>query len=580
VTGRRSNTTANITVNGSAAAYQGLYFWKEAANTPTPYGAGDVYEPVQVKEGTNTLTPDPDPLQFLGVPWRLNGSIPNPISYDVDGNLLTDGRWTYTWDGENRLISMSAPAWTQPAGPIIPGGTLDAITLSFRYDGLSRRISKKVTITTNGVATSTMEGYLYDGWNLVMITTLDPSNLTGETVQGRKWSCLWRPDVGSSLYARSSWQKAGGVGGLAWLQTGSAQNLSTGGTSGAIVTGTGEVHIPMADHMGNIRHYVHFRPTTSTGPYGSYTNLIVSQSANFEYDAFGREVRANGTTVAANPPPPAAPTIPPGLTAGTPYTDALPFHFSSKFTDPESGLNYYGYRFYDPKEGRWLGRDPVSERGGNNIYGFVFNRSTSRIDYLGLEISYPDVPIPRANDPDWDVPDGAPADSNHEGIECDGKGRARIKKGTGDTKGCCKPCVEEHEQSHADDVNGQKSNPCDGKPAGARPSFKDAAVQRQTEMKAYKREIDCYAKMAAKSQQPGNELSKECLRALSVRMEDIMDAWRGLEELPTEKGKKPAATVSDNSPCVTGYMEEGNNLRNQGNVGGSVDIVKKAFGVK
>ena len=100
VTGRRSNTTANITVNGSAAAYQGLYFWKEAANTPTPYGAGDVYEPVQVKEGTNILTPDPDPVQFLGVPWRLDGSIPNPISYDVDGNLLTDGRWTYTWDGE------------------------------------------------------------------------------------------------------------------------------------------------------------------------------------------------------------------------------------------------------------------------------------------------------------------------------------------------------------------------------------------------------------------------------------------------------------------------------------------------
>ncbi len=211
-----------------------------------------------------------------------------------------------------------------------------------------------------------------------MITTLDPSNLTGETVQGRKWSCLWRPDVGSSLYARSSWQKAGGVGGLAWLQTGNAQNLSTGGTSGAIVTGSGEVHIPMADHMGNIRHHVHFRPTTSTGPYGSYTNLIVSQSANFEYDAFGREVRANGTTVAA-------PITPPGLTAGTSYADALPFHFSSKFTDPESALNYYGYRYYDPKDGRWLNRDPMGEKGGLNLYGFVGNDRVNRSDFLGLQ---------------------------------------------------------------------------------------------------------------------------------------------------------------------------------------------------
>ncbi len=70
-----------------------------------------------------------------------------------------------------------------------------------------------------------------------MITKLDPS-ASSESVLTRKWSCLWRPDVGSSLSARSSWQKAGCVGGLAWLQTGSAQNLSTGGTSGAIVTGT------------------------------------------------------------------------------------------------------------------------------------------------------------------------------------------------------------------------------------------------------------------------------------------------------------------------------------------------------
>ncbi len=54
----------------------------------------------KLKEGTTVLTPDPAPVQFLGVPWRFNGTIPNPISYDVDGNLLTDGRWTYTWDGE------------------------------------------------------------------------------------------------------------------------------------------------------------------------------------------------------------------------------------------------------------------------------------------------------------------------------------------------------------------------------------------------------------------------------------------------------------------------------------------------
>jgi RHS repeat-associated protein len=277
---------------------------------------------------------------------------------------------------------MTAPAWTQPAGGFLGGQTtLDAITLSFRYDGLSRRISKKVTITKNGVVTSTMEGYLYEGWNPVMITKLDPA-ASSETVLTRKWSCLWRPDVGSSLYARSSWQQAGGVGGLAWMQTGAAQDMASDNNPAApSLQGSCEIHIPMADHMGNIRNYLHARSTAlddGSGTGSTYAMVNFTPSANFEYDAFGREVRANGTTVAAT-------NTPPGLTVGTAYADTLPFHFSSKFTDPESGLNYYGYRYYDPKDGRWLGRDPIGERGGCNLYCSMENLSVNAIDFIGLE---------------------------------------------------------------------------------------------------------------------------------------------------------------------------------------------------
>jgi SRSO17 transposase len=56
-----------------------------------------------------------------------------------------------------------------------------------------------------------------------MISKLDPGN--GAHL-ARKWSCVWRPDIGSRLYARGSWQAAGGVGGLAWLQTGIAQTVA------------------------------------------------------------------------------------------------------------------------------------------------------------------------------------------------------------------------------------------------------------------------------------------------------------------------------------------------------------------
>ena len=33
---------------------------------------------------------------------------PEICTYDVDGNLLSDGRWTYAWDGENRLIGLTS----------------------------------------------------------------------------------------------------------------------------------------------------------------------------------------------------------------------------------------------------------------------------------------------------------------------------------------------------------------------------------------------------------------------------------------------------------------------------------------
>ena len=47
------------------------------------------------------------------------------------------------------------------------------------------------------------------------------------------------------------------------------------------------------------------------------------------------------------------------------------------------GLNYYGYRYYDPVTGRWVSRDPIGERGGANLYAFVRNESTGRTDILG-----------------------------------------------------------------------------------------------------------------------------------------------------------------------------------------------------
>jgi RHS repeat-associated protein len=59
------------------------------------------------------------------------------------------------------------------------------------------------------------------------------------------------------------------------------------------------------------------------------------------------------------------------------------FHGESR--DEETGYYNYGYRYYDPKTGRWLSRDPIGERGGLNLYGFTYNTPTDSIDVLGRE---------------------------------------------------------------------------------------------------------------------------------------------------------------------------------------------------
>jgi len=60
------------------------------------------------------------------------------------------------------------------------------------------------------------------------------------------------------------------------------------------------------------------------------------------------------------------------------------FRFSTKYLDSETALYYYGYRYYDPQNGRWLSRDPIGEQGGMNLRNFVLNRAIEDIDPLGL----------------------------------------------------------------------------------------------------------------------------------------------------------------------------------------------------
>ena len=62
----------------------------------------------------------------------------------------------------------------------------------------------------------------------------------------------------------------------------------------------------------------------------------------------------------------------------------LQWENAPRSTKSASGVLYYGFRYYSPRMGRWINRDPIEEEGGVNLYGMVGNDAVNAWDYLGL----------------------------------------------------------------------------------------------------------------------------------------------------------------------------------------------------
>jgi RHS repeat-associated protein len=63
------------------------------------------------------------------------------------------------------------------------------------------------------------------------------------------------------------------------------------------------------------------------------------------------------------------------------FLDAVPMDSGKKHYQVHFS---YGYRYYSAELGRWIGRDPIREEGGVNLYAFVKNNSVNSYDILGL----------------------------------------------------------------------------------------------------------------------------------------------------------------------------------------------------
>jgi RHS repeat-associated protein len=83
-----------------------------------------------------------------------------------------------------------------------------------------------------------------------------------------------------------------------------------------------------------------------------------------------------------------------------------PYTYTAREWDEEIELYYYRARYYDPKAGRFISKDPIGFAGGDvNLYRYAQNNPIISADPLGLE---PPTPAQLGLPPETNIPLGTP----------------------------------------------------------------------------------------------------------------------------------------------------------------------------
>ena len=268
----------------------------------------------------------------------MNGT--TTYSYDWQGNRYTTTNGTtgvvYVPNGLNQYADVNGivPEYD-------PDGNLTAIpgTCAMAYDGRNQ-----MTFYSNA-NDRVWNTYDHQGRRVLKVSHGGTETQSWEVAESRflydDWNLLSELQYSSIPLFQSS------IDFYLWGLDLSGTEQGAGGIGGLLATfRNGDWYIPLTDANGNITEYV---------------NSSGSTVAHYEYDAFGNTLAQSG------------------LMAGD-----FKFRFSTKYFDAESGLYYYGLRYYDPSWGRWLNRDPIGEDGGLNLYGFCGNDGVNQVDALGL----------------------------------------------------------------------------------------------------------------------------------------------------------------------------------------------------
>ena len=201
-------TDATVTVNGNQAWRKGAYF---VGGDDFDNVSSDVFAELATTAVRSTAEVD-EVESSTGN--KFLAKTPETFTYDADGNMTSDGRFTYIWDAENRLRTVETRL----------GLDVPRVHVNYTYDHYFRRVLKMCLAENR-----TIVAYTYDGWN--MIASRSPTNASQNSI----W-LVWGLDNSATP------QGLGGVGGMILIK-----NIE-------------QLIIPLFDANGNV-----VQQTTSNG---------------------------------------------------------------------------------------------------------------------------------------------------------------------------------------------------------------------------------------------------------------------------------------------------------------------------
>ncbi|WP_321165108.1 RHS repeat-associated core domain-containing protein, partial [Variovorax sp. Root434] len=280
--------------------------------------------------------------QLTGFSQTLNGSSSTSVAYgyNANGDMLTDGLRSYTYDAEGRLAAATT------------GATDTSPTTRYAHNALGQRVFKTEPLYPPSQGDEADPTFMQS--LIAFFTKLwSPANNQAEQL-----GYAYTYDEQGSLIAEV------GSGGT-----------NSAGQASYIYLPTGNGPMPIAAVINGSTYAIHSDHLNTPRKLSNADGQAVWQ---WTYSAFGEDKPTTAKNRFAN----LDATPNPGTTSLSEVKFNL--RYPGQYSDDESGLNYNYFRSYDARTGRYSQPDPIGLDGGWNRFGYVDGNPLGDVDPLGL----------------------------------------------------------------------------------------------------------------------------------------------------------------------------------------------------